>query len=89
MDLEERGRAEAGESEGWQPLRNGQEARLRSRTIRKDLPVCRTHTHTHTHTHTPTHPHTHTAHTHRILLLFERYELRFIKFYTETALKAK
>ena len=37
----------AGESKEWQPLRSSQEARLRSRTIRKDLPVGRTHTHTH------------------------------------------
>ena len=34
----------AGEKEGWRPSRSGQEARLRSGTIRKDLPVGRTHT---------------------------------------------
>ena len=32
-----------------QPLCNGQEVRLRTRTIRKDLPVGRTHANTHTH----------------------------------------
>lgn len=32
-----------------QPLCNGQEERLRTRTIRKDLPVGRTHANTHTH----------------------------------------
>ena len=31
-----------------QPLCNGQEERLRTRTIRKDLPVGRTHANTHT-----------------------------------------
>ena len=35
----------AGQSKGRQPLHSGQEACLRSRTIRKDLPVGRTHTH--------------------------------------------
>ena len=37
------------QSKEWQPLRSSQEARLRSRTIRKDLPVGRIHTHTHRH----------------------------------------
>ena len=35
----------AGLSKGWQPLRSGQKTRLRSRTIRKDLPG---HKHTYT-----------------------------------------
>ena len=35
----------AGPSKEWQPLRSSQEANLRSRTIRKDLPVGRIHTH--------------------------------------------
>ena len=34
----------AGEKEGWRPSRSGQEARLRSGTIRKDLSVGRKHT---------------------------------------------
>ena len=35
----------AGQSKGWPSLRSSQKARLRSRTIRKDLPVGRIHTH--------------------------------------------
>ena len=35
----------AGPSKEWQPLRSSQEAHLRSRTIRKDLPVGRIHRH--------------------------------------------
>ena len=38
----------AKQSKEWQPLRSSQEARLKSRTIRKDLPVGRIHTHTQT-----------------------------------------
>ena len=34
----------AGPSKEWQPVRSSQEANLRSRTIRKDLPVGRIHT---------------------------------------------
>ena len=35
----------AGQSKEWPSLRSSQEARLRSRTIRKHLPVGRIHTH--------------------------------------------
>ena len=42
--IKKRPAGNAGEKEGWRPSRSGQEARLRSGTIRKDLPVGRTHT---------------------------------------------